>query len=382
MKKILIILEAGDALPSGVVRALIFKDLFIKQGYEVNFINRLSPKLIRQFSNPTGVLGFVVSFAKKIVLNSKKEKKGIVASFISLFTRFQDKRKVAKIIDIAAHYDAVYMSKVRSLELITALKQKTKARLIMDFGDAIWLPNRHSNQFFNINDFNKTLELVDAVTTDNEFTARYARKFNANVTPYPDFPQLDAFDKCRKNTIKEKDNVITIGWIGSANTAYNLFLVWEALEEIFCRNKNLHLRLIGTGSNMDLIPQFENVHYSFVSEYNQQIMVNEVLNMDIGIFPLQNTEASKVRGILKATIYMCGEAAVVASPVGQAKEFIIDGENGMLANTKQEWIDKIETLIKNKELRKTIANKGLQSVRKNFSIDKSFNILINVIDPK
>ena len=46
------------------------------------------------------------------------------------------------------------MSKVRSLDLVRKIKNKSNAKIIQDFGDAIWLPNRRSNIFFDIEEFN------------------------------------------------------------------------------------------------------------------------------------------------------------------------------------------------------------------------------------
>jgi hypothetical protein len=92
------------------------------------------------------------------------------------------------------------------------------------------------------------------------------------------------------------------------------------------------VRLVGTGDDPALRPPFERVRYSAVPYYDQSTMIDEVLGMDIGLFPLQDVERSRVRGVLKAAIYMCGEAAVVASPVGQTPEVISNGVNGVLAS--------------------------------------------------
>ena len=81
-------------------------------------------------------------------------------------------------------------------------------------------------------------------------------------------------------------------------------------------------------------------------------MIKETLSMDIGLFPLDDSVSSEVRGILKATIYMCGEVAVICSPVGQLNDFITEGYNGLLANGKNEWGEKLELLILDIALRR------------------------------
>ena len=96
-------------------------------------------------------------------------------------------------------------------------------------------------------------------------------------------------------------------------------------------------------------------------------MVREVLGMDIGLFPLFDIEDSRVRGILKATVYMSGEAAVVATPVGQNATLINPRENGLLATSSDEWIASLSALIADPQLRRQLAANGLQTVRGAFT---------------
>jgi glycosyltransferase involved in cell wall biosynthesis len=110
-------------------------------------------------------------------------------------------------------------------------------------------------------------------------------------------------------------------------------------------------------------------------DYKQPEMIDEVLGMDIGLFPMQDIERSRVRGVLKATIYMAGEAVVIASPVGQVADVVRDGTNGMLARSTDEWIDKLDALIVDRELRARLAREGLAMVRKEFSTEQSWRLL-------
>src|SRR3954451_22568802 len=40
-QRVLFVLEAGDAWPSGWVRGLVYRDLFIEHGYSVKYVSRL-----------------------------------------------------------------------------------------------------------------------------------------------------------------------------------------------------------------------------------------------------------------------------------------------------------------------------------------------------
>lgn len=357
MKRILVVLEAGSRSPSGVVRALVYRDLFAAHGFSSEFVVRQPIQLMSWINNLPYVLRVIVS---RPWLKSR-------------LLRWRTKASERRILKLACEVDIVYMSKVLSYPFVQALCNKTDARVVYDFGDAVWLEKEEQDEF------NALLKSVDAVTTDNEVTADYVRRYNSDCTVIPDAPVLEAFDKRRADLGSKQKDRITLGWIGSPGTAYNLYLIWDALEELFSRHPELHLRLVGTGNNLQLLPPFEKVRFSYRPFYTQAEMVEEVFSMDVGLFPLQNVERCRARGVFKATNYMSGEAVVVASPVGQCAEFIDDGVNGMLAGSTQEWIDKLELLINDAGLRRRLTESGLESVRANFRLDQSFAKLKQVL---
>jgi len=340
--RLLVILEMGRLFPSGFLRGLIFKERFSRAGYTTKFVSH-------KYTGPV----FWHIFPP-----------------FRLYTYLNELRLVY----LARFCDVVYMCKVQSLRLVSLLRARTKAKLVLDFGDAVWLPR------FENPEFGKVLALLDEVTTDNELTAAYVRQFNAHCTVMPDSPQIEKFDGLRAAIRKNAGGPVVIGWVGSQSTAYNLYVVWEALERIFIKHPDIQMRLLGIGKDALLLPPFEQVRYSCLEKYTQEEMIREVLKMDIGLFPLQDVEASRVRGVLKATVYMSGEAAVICSPVGQSVELIKDGVNGMLAASTDEWESKLEKLITDAGLRRMIAQAGLETVRAQFPLDKAFSILSKVLE--
>ncbi len=343
MTRLLVVLDQGDRLPSGRIRALMYRDLFGKHGFQASFADRqAAPSL-------AGAMGTRIQ---------------------RLRTAFNERR----ILGMARDAEIIYLSKVLSRSFIRELRRVSKARIVLDFCDAAWLVDGPGPEGFA-----EILRSVDAVTTDNEITASFARLHNANCTVVPDSPQLEEFDRQRERHARKPGGRIVLGWLGSPSTAFNLYVVWEALEELFRRHDNLHLRLVGTGLDMSRFPAFERVRYSCRPAYDQAEMIEEVLGMHIGLFPLQDVEKCRVRGILKAAVYMSGEAAVVASPVGQSAEFIQDGVNGMLPSSSGEWIEKLERLIRDSSLRESIARRGLEAVRSRFRLEQSFATLLPVL---
>ena len=357
MTRLLVVLEAGDRWPSGVVRGTAYRELFAKHGFTTCFKARQPLRMMDWLDGAHSILVRVLlrPRLREILLN------------LAISASEQEILKLARQVDV------VYTSKILSYPLVQALCRETNARIVYDFGDALWLVGNTADEF------NEVLRNVDAVTTDNELTANYVRSFNVNCTVIPDTPQVEEFDKRRAELGIKSDDRIILGWIGTPGTAYNLYLIWEALEELFQRHPQLHLRLVGAGDDLKYLPPFEKVRFSCLPTYNQAQMIEEVFKMHIGLFPLQNVEKSQVRGVLKALVYMSGEASVVSSPVGQCLDIIKDGRNGLLAGSKQEWIDRIEMLIGDKALRARLAENGLETVRSKFSIEKSFTMLKKVL---
>jgi hypothetical protein len=155
--------------------------------------------------------------------------------------------------------------------------------------------------------------------------------------------------------------------------------VWEAIEAVFERHAGVHLRLVGTGDNAKLLPAFTRGRVSSLRTYDEATMIDEIFRMDIGVYPLQDVERSRMRGVLKATNYMCGEATVVASPVGQSAQLIRHGMNGLLARTTEEWITCLMSLIEDMTLRRRLAANALRTVRLNFTRDQSFALLSDAL---
>ena len=354
MKKLLVVLEAGDSLPSGVIRGLAYEDLFAQNGFDAQFVSRRPGRLFKTSKFP---LRQLLDFAP---LRNR---------LVSRLTA-QNENRIRK---LARGADVIYLNKVSSQSLLQDLLKEKHARIVYDFGDAIWL------QEWSASELNEVLRQMDAVTTDNEITAGYVRRFNPNCVVIPDAPALHAFDARRRELSQKPRDRVVLGWLGSPATTYNLYVVWEALEELFKRHQHLHLRLVGTGNDPRLLPEFENVRFSCVPFYDQAKMVEEVFGMHIGLFPLQDVERCRMRGVFKATNYMSGEAAVIASPVGQCADFIRNGVNGMLAATKEEWIEKLDRLIVDEGLRRGLAENGLASVRANFRVEQSFAKLKEVL---
>ena len=259
---------------------------------------------------------------------------------------------------------------------MSALRKRTKARIVYDFDDAVWPPWRAA---WWVERSAGNLTLVDAITTDSPFKRELVRKHNAQVFIFPDPSQLEMFDVVRSE-VRRSESEIVIGWVSSRGTLFNLYQVWEGLERVSECYKNVVLRLVGTGRDAALQPKFEHVKYSVVPYYDQSVMIREVLGMHIGFSPLFDIEEPRSKGVTKPGVYMAGGAVALASPRGLVPRLIQDGRNGFLLDSPAEWESAQERLVTDAELRSRISVAGLAMVRRVLSLEESFAAFLAALE--
>jgi glycosyltransferase involved in cell wall biosynthesis len=358
MQRVLFVLEAGDAWPSGYIRGLIYNDLFAQHGLRVSYVNRLVPALEKLLNSRSRMAKVAFTAGAGRVLN--------------WLNRWIARLNERRIVRQARDADVVYLLKTDSYSLVRKLRQTTRARLVFDLNDGLWLPRFAGFADGHLTDI---LRSVDAVVSDNEYGAAYASTYNQHTCIVPDPAQIELFEG-QQHLIRKRPDTVVIGWIGSPGTAFNLFRIWEPLERLFERHSNLQLRLLGVGHSPLLFPRFEHVRLSTLPYYSQAEMVREVLNMDIGLFPLFDIDDSRARGVMKATIYMSGGAAVIASGIGGCNQLITHGDNGMLAVTEQEWFEQLDRLVSDAGLRSRLAERGRELVRGSYRVEHTFEKLM------
>lgn len=108
---------------------------------------------------------------------------------------------------------------------------------------------------------------------------------------------------------------------------------------------------------------------------------------DIGIIPIETRQedestlfppAWKIKSENRLTMKMCIGLPVIATPIPSYEPIIEQGKNGFLANSRQEWIEYLDTL-RNPELRQKIGEHARQSVLEKYSKEEQAKRLITVL---
>jgi len=246
-------------------------------------------------------------------------------------------------------------------------KLALRGPLIFDFDDAIYLLNTGviSRTVELLKRPSKTARIVNLATTvvaGNENLKAYASRYNANITVIPTPVDSDVFAPRGNGRATLRDDRVVIGWMGSNTTAPYLKMVGEALAEIARRYPHVEIRAIGGSYVPPVTPSLT------IRRWNLDTELQDLHGFDIGIMPMPDTEWTRGKCGFKALLYMSCAIPPVCSPVGLTTEIVQDGENGLLATTTGEWIEKLSMLVEDPALRRRMGEAGRGTVEEKYSL--------------
>lgn len=293
----------------------------------------------------------------------------ILIGFKALIRRLKDAQRVNQF-----HYIYIYRDAFFFGTFVEKWFAKKKSRIIFDFDDAIWLMDKNQNQgLFNLlknpQKTSKIISLADKVIAGNTYLSGYAKNVNPDVTIIPS--TID-FEKYQLTSKKDKEK-ICIGWTGSFSTIKHFETISVALEKI--KNKypdNIYFKLIGDPNYSNQTLNLKGISWKSETE------VEDLSELDVGLMPLPDNEWTRGKCAMKGLQYMALEIPTIMSPVGVNSEIIQDGENGFLASTTDEWVDKLSQLIEDKDLRERLGKAGRKTVEKGFSVEANKDKWLNV----
>ena len=91
-------------------------------------------------------------------------------------------------------------------------------------------------------------------------------------------------------------------------------------------------------------------------------------SFQIGIMPLPDDVWTRGKCGLKLLQYMAASVPVICSPVGANCAIVQDGVNGFYAGTEAEWVDRLERLLSDAELRARMGQSGRATVEARYAV--------------
>lgn len=248
--------------------------------------------------------------------------------------------------------------------------------LVYDFDDAIFLgerseANRAISFLKNPGKVARIISLSQQVIVGNNYLNEYAEQFNKNITVIP--TPIDT-EKYKPFNSSHKKNGIVVGWIGSHSTAEYLLELKDVFQKLKKENSGLVIRLVGAERYEKQLPGTECRAWKLEEE------IEELGSFDIGLMPMPDNAWTRGKCAFKLLLYMSMGIPAVCSPVEMNKEIIKDGENGFLASSPEEWFEKIQTLIKDQDLRRRIGVRGRKTVESKYALDVWAPVFIKVLN--
>ena len=108
--------------------------------------------------------------------------------------------------------------------------------------------------------------------------------------------------------------------------------------------------------------------------------VEQLRQFDIGLMPLfPNQEWDIYKCGLKLIQYLAVGVPGIAAPVGVNSEILDNNQNGMAAQTTEEWLAALRLLCTNPEIRQQMGKRGRKTVEQKYSIQANYPILRDAI---
>ena len=259
-----------------------------------------------------------------------------------------------------SHYDVVVIQRELFDVFWRLLLKKYARSLILDIDDAIMFSS-DENGFRSrtrLSRYEKMVGLRNHIIVGNSYLKNITCKIcpHASVTIIPTVVDPSLYPV--KNHMEKLP--VVIGWIGSASTIKYLDLVQNVLREVIRSHENVIFRIVSN--------EFPDWEWAEKKQWAREQEIQDVLDFDIGIMPLNDNPWTRGKCGFKLIQYMAAGLPVVASPVGANNDIVDHGHNGFLAETHSEWAEALSNLVASRDLRASFGTHGRKKMENKYSV--------------
>ena len=203
------------------------------------------------------------------------------------------------------------------------------------------------------------IEHADHVIASSPFLRDYCLELNLKKACTYISSSIDTENFLPVNNYSN-DHKVTVGWTGTFSSRIYLDLLQNVFLEL-SKRCDFKLRVIGNfqyalpGVDLEVI------------QWTKENEVKDLQGIDIGVYPLVQDEWVFGKSGLKAIQYMSFGLPTVATNVGMTPRIIQHMQNGLLVKTDEEWVEALETLINDAQLRRKLGEAARTSVEENYS---------------
>jgi glycosyltransferase involved in cell wall biosynthesis len=207
----------------------------------------------------------------------------------------------------------------------------------------------------------------------SRFLEEFLSAFNSKVYYIPSGVDADLF----RPALNNKDNKkVAFSWIGTFHKQEyieNIKFALDCFSILRRKYHNIYFDIVGDGIYRDtlkeVVNRFGDKNILLKGWIAPDAIPEYLNNIQIGLLSVvSNKKFNKAKSPTKLFEYMAMAKPTLSSRIGEAAEIIEDGNNGFLASTKKEFIEKMEILIKDLNLRQKMGQNARETVEKEYSL--------------
>lgn len=284
--------------------------------------------------------------------------------------RFRDLLRVPR-------YDIVYIflwATPFGPPITERLIRRLAKRQVYDIDDLVYIvkTSRHNSFIKPLKSSSKINFLIkssDHVLVSTDELVAYAKKFNPRLSLIPATVDVRKY-QCPRNYQSE---TVVIGWSGSQTTSKYLHLIDDVLRYI-AKKHTVRIMVMGDDDFVLDGVDIELLHWTAETE------VGNIQKFDIGLHPLPDEKWAYGKSGGKLVQYMAGGVPIVATAIAPNYKVIKDGYNGFLVKNDQEWIEKLELLINDEQLRKQMGHNSREFAEEHSSVEANAHKYLEVFN--
>ncbi len=170
---------------------------------------------------------------------------------------------------------------------------------------------------------------------------------------------------------------------GSGTKAHKDFLqdtFFSAVQEVMERHKNVEFVALGHVDAPALQAKFDKRCILAAPEWDIQKYWEMLSEADINVAVLKKSLLTDCKSEIKwLEAAMLGIPSVV-SKTSTMEGVVVDGETGLLAETHQDWVDKLSSLVESEKTRKQISHQARETVLYRYSLPVMASSLKEIFD--
>jgi len=304
----------------------------------------------------------------------------IPARYMNLDEFYIDMAEIQVVYDYLLEYDVIVVQRLYSWSeyyTIERLKRQGK-RIVYDIDDDIFhIPaDNPAARMVKRDQYEAArgiMRIVDAVTTTTEILKeRLGCPDYTIVIPNA----IDVYDGYQGQFLGSPDEHQRILWMGSATHDADWLECAKAVDKIMQERPNLRMVILGFLPTVvrRFVERKEAGSWSGRVEFMEfknvetYVQTTKQLRAECALAPLGDTPFNSAKSNIKWLEYTACGFPTVASNVSPYKEHIINGVNGFLANSQDEWYQAITACLNDPNICDQIVKSALQTVESQFDV--------------